>query len=106
MFTPMVQRFLVSTAVIAMTTLTAGILWNSRSKATSPDLNGLKPIQSIDLHKYQGVWYEQRRIEASFERGLDRVTAQYSLQNDNTIAVVNMVCVVRYPMLFDLLLYR
>jgi apolipoprotein D and lipocalin family protein len=36
-----------------------------------------------------GTWYEIARLDHSFERGLERVTAQYSLRDDGGIKVVN-----------------
>lgn len=63
--------------------------WNDRIKATSPELNGLKPVSSVDLHRYAGLWYEQKRIDISFESRLTNVTARYAVQSDGTISVCN-----------------
>jgi apolipoprotein D and lipocalin family protein len=46
-------------------------------------------IKSFDLKRYLGVWYEAARLPHSFENGLDRVTATYTLQEDGTIKVLN-----------------
>jgi apolipoprotein D and lipocalin family protein len=48
-----------------------------------------QPAKSVDLDKYMGRWYEQFRYEASFERDMDDVTAEYSLKDDGTVKVVN-----------------
>lgn len=50
---------------------------------------GVSPVRDFDLTKYLGTWYEIARLDHSFERGLERVTAQYSLRDDGGITVVN-----------------
>lgn len=49
----------------------------------------VKPIASVDAHQYLGTWYEIARLDHSFERGLEKVTANYSLREDGGIKVVN-----------------
>ena len=46
-------------------------------------------IKNFDLNRYLGMWYEVARLPQSFENGLDRVTATYTLQEDGTIKVLN-----------------
>jgi apolipoprotein D and lipocalin family protein len=46
-------------------------------------------IKNFDLKRYLGMWYEVARLPQSFENGLDRVTATYTLQEDGTIKVLN-----------------
>jgi apolipoprotein D and lipocalin family protein len=48
-----------------------------------------QPAKPVDLGKYMGRWYEQFRYEASFERDMDKVTADYSLNTDGTVKVIN-----------------
>ncbi len=50
---------------------------------------GIKPVQSFELQRYLGKWYEVARLDHSFERGLNRVSAQYSLREDGGVKVVN-----------------
>lgn len=47
------------------------------------------PVTGFDVNRYLGLWYEIARLDHSFERGLERVTAHYSLNSDGTIRVVN-----------------
>lgn len=47
------------------------------------------PVQQFELSRYLGKWYEIARLDHSFERGLERVTADYSLREDGGVAVVN-----------------
>ena len=49
----------------------------------------VKPVENFNLEKYLGTWYEIARLDHSFERGLTRVTATYSLRSDGGVKVVN-----------------
>jgi apolipoprotein D and lipocalin family protein len=49
----------------------------------------ITPVQKFDLNKYLGKWYEIARLDHSFERGLQNVTAEYSIRNDGGIKVIN-----------------
>jgi len=50
---------------------------------------GVRPVDDFDLQRYLGRWYEIARLDHSFERGLERVTADYSLREDGGISVTN-----------------
>lgn len=47
-----------------------------------------KPVP-IDLNKFLGKWYEIARFDHSFERGMQRVVADYKLLPDGNIQVIN-----------------
>lgn len=47
------------------------------------------PITEFDINRYLGTWYELARFDHRFERGLKEVTAEYILQDDGTIKVIN-----------------
>jgi apolipoprotein D and lipocalin family protein len=49
----------------------------------------LVPVGNFDLQKYLGTWYEVARMPASFENGLVKVTATYSVRNDGKVKVLN-----------------
>ncbi len=49
----------------------------------------VKPVDNFRLEKYLGKWYEIARLDHSFERGLTRVTADYSLQDNGGVRVFN-----------------
>ncbi len=51
--------------------------------------DGVKPVEDFELEPYLGKWYEIARLDHSFERGLSRVTAEYSLRDDGGLRVVN-----------------
>lgn len=46
-------------------------------------------VCDVDLARYQGVWYEIARLPHSFERGMEEVTARYTLKPKGIIEVVN-----------------
>ena len=50
---------------------------------------GIEPVTGFDQQRYMGTWYEIARLDHSFEEGLSQVTAEYSLNNDDSIKVVN-----------------
>ena len=47
------------------------------------------PVAALDLSRYLGEWYEIARFDHSFERGIERAKANYTLNEDGTIKVVN-----------------
>lgn len=49
----------------------------------------VKPVQGFQLDRYLGKWYEVARLDHSFERGMEQVTAEYSLREDGGVAVRN-----------------
>ncbi|RXE86432.1 lipocalin family protein [Pseudoalteromonas sp. A757] len=51
--------------------------------------NGIKPVKDFNVERYTGTWYEIARLDHSFERGMQNVTATYSQNSDGSIKVVN-----------------
>jgi len=51
--------------------------------------DGVEAVSGVDLDRYLGTWYEIARLDHSFERGLNQVTAVYSRREDGGIRVVN-----------------
>ena len=47
------------------------------------------PVESFDTARYLGKWYEIARLDHSFERGLDHVTAEYTMRDDGGLRVIN-----------------
>jgi apolipoprotein D and lipocalin family protein len=50
---------------------------------------GIKPVKKFDVNKYQGTWYEIARLDHSFERGLEQVSAQYKIKDNGNVEVIN-----------------
>lgn len=51
--------------------------------------DNVKPVEDFKVEKYLGTWYEIARLDHSFERGLSRVTATYSMREDGGVKVLN-----------------
>ena len=49
----------------------------------------IQPVSDFELNRYLGTWYEIARLDHSFERGLQQVTANYSLRSDGGVKVIN-----------------
>ena len=49
----------------------------------------VKPVENFKVERYLGTWYEIARLDHSFEQGLTKVTAEYSLREDGGLKVVN-----------------
>ncbi|QEY59924.1 lipocalin [Pseudomonas sp. C27(2019)] len=50
---------------------------------------GIDPVKNFQSERYLGTWYEIARLDHSFERGMQQVTADYSLREDGGIKVIN-----------------
>ncbi len=50
---------------------------------------GVKPVEGFELDRYLGKWYEIARLDHSFERGLQGVSAEYALRDDGGVTVTN-----------------
>ena len=55
----------------------------------APSTEHIETVRNFKPESYMGVWHEIARLPHRFERGLDRVTAEYTLRPDGSIAVVN-----------------
>ena len=49
----------------------------------------LESVESVDLDRYQGLWFEIARYDSSFEEGCEGVTAEYAMREDGLISVEN-----------------
>ncbi|MPS48068.1 lipocalin family protein [Methylobacillus sp.] len=50
---------------------------------------GTRPVTHFKPDQYLGTWYEIARLDHSFERGLQQVTATYSKREDGGLKVIN-----------------
>ncbi|MDO7597584.1 MAG: lipocalin family protein [Pseudomonadota bacterium] len=51
--------------------------------------DNITPVKKFELDRYLGKWYEIARLDHSFERGLEKITAEYTLREDGGISVIN-----------------
>ena len=49
----------------------------------------IMPVENFELERYLGKWYEIARLDHSFERGLEKISAEYSLRDDGGVRVLN-----------------
>ena len=49
----------------------------------------VQPIHNFQLDRYLGTWYEIARLDHSFERGLNQISANYSLLPNGQVRVLN-----------------
>ena len=73
------KRFLITGIISSVAALLTGC-------ETTSDIAAVK---NFEPERYMGTWYEIARLPQYFERDLDEVTAQYTLNDDGTIKVVN-----------------
>lgn len=48
-----------------------------------------KAVENFDINRYLGTWYEIARFDFRFEKDLDNVSAQYSLNKKGNVTVLN-----------------
>lgn len=71
-------------------------IWTARLIAAALLFSGclrvpenITPTKEFRLESYLGTWYEVARLNHRFERGLEQVTAEYSLREDGGVRVLN-----------------
>lgn len=56
---------------------------------TGNPTNDLPTVEKVDLNRYAGLWFEIARLPNSFEKGLECVTANYTLKPNGKVEVLN-----------------
>lgn len=72
--------------ILALALGAAALIYTS-SCASIP--KGASAVKPFDVNKYLGKWYEIARKDFKYEKNLNNVTADYSLNEDGSIRVVN-----------------
>ncbi len=75
---------MIRTIIFSIVLISGGIIMFSCSEKRH-----LKSVESVDLEKYMGRWYEIARFDHSFERGLKCVEANYTMREDGKVTVLN-----------------
>jgi len=77
--------------IVGVGVLGLGAFWLVRAISRHPVGNPAvpEPCKPVDLTRYTGRWYEIARYDQSFERGCEVSTADYNLDADGKISVVN-----------------
>ncbi len=60
------------------------MIFSSANSQKSPSV-----VSTVDLHRYEGLWYEIARLPNFFERKLKCTSATYTLRKDGKITVLN-----------------
>ena len=50
---------------------------------------GVTAIDGFEINRYMGTWYEIARLDHRFERGLNNISATYTLRGDGGVNVLN-----------------
>ena len=50
---------------------------------------GIEPVGGFEVDNYLGKWFEIARFDHRYERGLEAVSAEYSLRDDGGLVVKN-----------------
>lgn len=71
-----------------LTGLAAALVLGLAGCSTAPP-QGVAVVSPFSAQRYMGDWFEIARLDHRFERGLSRVSAQYTLQPDGSVRVIN-----------------
>lgn len=81
------MKYLKPFTIISVSALAiAGVVLLS---ACSSVPKGAVVVKPFDKNRYLGKWYEIARFDFRFEKNMNNTTAEYSLNDDGTIKVVN-----------------
>lgn len=63
--------------------------WLLAACSTAGDVTPPQTVNSVDLNRYQGTWYELARLPMFFQRNCVQSEAHYLLKDDGTLGVTN-----------------
>jgi len=81
------SRNIIIGGIVGGTLLSTGAYLYMRNKKTIPE--GVEAVNDFEPERYLGKWYEIARMDFRFEKNLINTTAEYSLNKDGSIKVVN-----------------
>ena len=50
---------------------------------------GMSAVKGFDINRFTGMWYEIARLDHGFEKGMSHVSAEYSMNSDGSLKVIN-----------------
>ncbi len=65
------------------------ILWVVLLTGCTGIPEGITAVDGFDVNRYLGTWYEVARLDHRFERGLENISATYTLREDGGVDVLN-----------------
>src|SRR5210317_851376 len=75
------MKQLLYTLILSMTLLLIGCSDKKPEKVTA--------VENFKLNEYLGKWYEIARLEHRFEKGMEGISATYSMREDGRVKVLN-----------------
>ena len=80
--------------MIGNSVLTVGLIWIAAwglalQSASADGLPELQTVQSVELSRYMGTWYEIASFPQRFQKGCVASMATYSLRDDGKVNVLN-----------------
>lgn len=82
----MKKKYAIAGGVAAVTAIAAYSIWQ-RNRQWKP--KEAYPLTGFDVERYMGRWYEIARLDYKQERNLSNATAEYSLNKNGSVKVVN-----------------
>ena len=74
-------------SAIILTLLIASVSYLMFGKLGIPE--GMTAVQDFDIHRFTGTWYEIARLDHGFEKGMNHVSAEYTLGQDGSLKIIN-----------------
>lgn len=74
--------------VILFIILLVGLCGYFASCSSTSTVNN-STVQSLDLNRFMGRWYEIARFDHKFERDMQQVTTMYAIQDNGRVKVIN-----------------
>lgn len=65
------------------------VLWIAGNIYAGTVFSKVKPVENFDIERYLGEWYEIGRFDFRWEKNMKNVRANYSMNKDGSIKVVN-----------------
>lgn len=82
----MKKKYAIAGGVAAASAVAAYTIWQ-KTKQWKP--KNAFPVTGFNIQKYLGKWYELARLDYRFERELSNTTAEYSLNKNGSVRVIN-----------------
>lgn len=76
-------HFFIMALLVSLLTTLCGCMSSGNASRTIP------VVENFDVARYMGTWYEIARLPQWFERNMNEVKAEYTLQEDGTVKIVN-----------------
>jgi len=80
---------MIKLAIMVITVLVAASVFFCRSAGAASGSPYLPTAQKVELQRYMGVWHEIARLEHFFQKNCVGSSAEYALQDDGEVSVVN-----------------